>query len=120
MKAFSFIFSAVGLLMVCLVSPNALAADLCEAETQPLFKRVKAFKGTEAEKKQIISEYHHRRQFVYEACKDDKIQEFEKSFASVMSREFSSARKSLGFEYKVRKPVEIGEIPSRIPASRIY
>lgn len=107
------------ILCTLVVASASFAEDICDQERGPFLQKVQKFNGTEEKMKDILTEYHYRRQFVYEACSEKKISEFEKGFAKVKAETANEfPRTSLTDLYSPRKTVEIGEIPSwRAPAS---
>lgn len=90
----------------------SLAASLCDTEYRELVEVLRSYNGNEAQRREIISEYHNRRSMLASICSSDKVNDVEERFARI------TGQPSVGSTYQPRKTVEIATIQIRRPASR--
>ena len=121
MKTFIAYLSYIGLMLaISLMANLAQAFEICETELRPYYLSVKQFDGTEQRTKELITQYHARRDAVYSICDSEKIRKFEASFTSKVNPKEKSQLETLGYFPKPRKILDLGETEARSPASRSY
>jgi hypothetical protein len=96
-------------IIINFISLPVAAANLCKAEFGQLTNSLENFIGDETEKRELLVEYHSKRQMLPEVCSGEQQKRIEMAASKVFGSQ-GLADSSSRLKYEPRKTVEIGTV----------